>query len=207
MARCHREESRKLIRFLQRSNSFNLRGGGAWKEGGAEHESHLNPAHFDVNQKKLFDFLVTHCGLNHDVGDDDSSDNIDDRENDAFGCFDFESIVTFLKDVIQCNQDLQDIANHERAMQEDDADGRTSSLREVKAWIEDYASRAPTMPRNFYGQTSKEMQSFEPILTSEHCKMVQALCDREGLFCDIRNVSHAPETSSILIHSRARTTI
>jgi hypothetical protein len=171
---------------------------------GPDHEMYVQPALFDVNQQHLHAFLQL-CGLKADADCFGASDLVDDPESQEHQCFKYSGMIDLLSKILQCNQDLEDIAELDKAIQDLEMRGTQSSLLQVKEWILKYAKRAPSMERNFYNQTPKERENFTPVLNATEVKMIRALCDREGLFCNINSDEHLPlhlQTTSIIVNSR-----
>ena len=167
---------------------------------GPEHELHLKPAQFDPNQRKMFDFFLHQCGFDPDVSADGTCDIIDDPGSEDDGYYDFKGIISLLARVIQCIRDVADIEVLETAINHAVDSDKKKALVDIQEWVKDYAVRAASMPRNFYGHTPKEIKEFMPMLQPSECKMMEALCDREGLFCDIRQGEHGKTV--ILLRSR-----
>jgi hypothetical protein len=171
---------------------------------GPDHEMYVQPALFDVNQQHMYAFFEL-CGLKADSDGFGASDLVDDPDSQEHQCFKYSGMIDLLSKIRQCNQDLEDIAELDRAIRDLEMRSTQSSLLQVKEWILKYAKRARSMERNFYNQTPKERENFTPVLNATEIKMIRALCDREGLFCNINSDEHLPlnlQTTSIIVQGR-----
>ena len=166
-----------------------------------EHDLGLEVTARDERQKDLISFLVEHCGLDADP-DSDASDVIDNPNSDNDKCYNFSGVQARLNRVVQAIKDADDSVELGKELVKAD-----SPVPVIKEWLADYATRAGAMARNFYGQTRKETKDFvlKTKITGEHCKIICALCDRMGLFCEINAMDDGMK-ASLLIHSRSQDT-
>ena len=164
---------------------------------GPQHDHYTQPLDRDRKQRLLMSFFASECGLlTEDVTSvGGGSDVVHDWSSDDYQCYNLAGVKAVLMRAAQCLQDEANIAHMKEACQQD------GTLRRVEEWVNKYCERVSSEPRNFYGQTKREVQDFSGLQKGQF-GAVTAFCDRQGLFCNIEPLDTSPNTVNILIHSR-----